>query len=88
VKKYRCKHAAEAMRWTDTDACRAAMSAWFEMHNAVFETIGSVAYFPTAEMRPHGEHNHVKPGEWIVFSDGEFLGMEDWQFHDMYEEVP
>ena len=88
MKKYRCKHFAEAMLWTDTDACRAAMSAWFEAHNAVFETIGPVAYYPTANVLPHGEHNAVKPGEWIVFSDGEFLAMEDWQFHDMYEEIP
>ena len=53
----------------------------------MFETRGPIAYFPTADVQPHGEHNHVKPGEWIVFSDGEFLAMEDWQFHDMYEEV-
>jgi hypothetical protein len=60
------------------------MCAWFETHNAVFETIGPIAYYPTANV---GEDNAVKPGEWIVFSDGAFLAMEDWQFHDMYEEI-
>jgi hypothetical protein len=75
------------MRWTDTDADREAFSAWFEKHGAVFETRGPIAYVPTADAQPYGEHNQVKPGEWIVFSDGEFLAMEDWQFHDMYEEA-
>ena len=92
MKKYRCKHAAEAMRWTDTDADREAFSAWFEAHDAVFETRGPIALLP--ELQPRGgpddgcDPYDVKPGEWIVFSDGEFIAMEDWQFHDMYEEVP
>ena len=92
MKKYRCKHAAEALRWTDTDADREAFSAWFEKHDAVFETRGPIALLPSLQTRGTGDEAgdtyDVKPGEWIVFSDGEFIAMEDWQFHDMYEEAP
>ena len=92
MKKYRCKHAAEALRWTDTDADREAFSIWFEAHDAVFETRGPIALLPRLQTRGIGDDSSdtydVQVGEWIVFSDGEFIAMEDWQFHDMYEEVP
>jgi hypothetical protein len=102
MKQYRCKHAAEAQRWTDTDADREAFSAWFEAHDAVFETRGPIALLPSLQTRgsaatsyathdvaAHSYDTHdVQPGEWVVFSDGEFIAMEDWQFHDMYEEAP
>jgi len=91
VKQYRCKHAVEAMRWTDTDADREAFSEWFEKHDAVFETRGPIALLPTLQTRGSGDETcdtyDVKVGEWIVFSDNEFIAMEDWQFHDMYEEA-
>ena len=75
------------MRWKDTDACREAFATWFETHDAVFETRGPIALLPDADPQADGEHRHVKEHEWVVFSDGEFIAMEDWQFHDMYEEA-
>jgi hypothetical protein len=88
VKIYRCKHAVEAMRWTDTDADREAFAAWFEKHDALFETRGSIALLPDLQTGPDGDHNHVMPGEWILYSDGEFIAMADDLFTDDYEEVP
>ena len=81
MKSYRCKHAVEAMCWTDTDENREAFATWFEKHDAVFETRGPIACLPD------GNHSHVAPGEWIVWMDGEFVAMEDELFTDAYEEV-
>lgn len=79
MKAYRCKHAVEAMRWTDTDGNREAFAAWFEKHDAAFETRGHVVVLP--------EGGGVDEGEWILYSDGEFIAMEDELFTDDYEEV-
>jgi hypothetical protein len=78
MKTYRCKHNVEAMRWTDTDEDREKFAAWFERHGAVFETRGAEVVLP--------EQGTVAVGEWILYSDGEFLAMEDEIFTDTYEE--
>lgn len=88
VRTYRCKHAVEARQWTDTDEDREAFAAWFEEHDAVFETRGPFALLPDLQTRDDGDHNCVEPGEWILYSDGEFLAMEDAMFRDNYEETP
>jgi len=80
MKTYRCKHAVEAMRWTDTDENREAFAAWFESRGAVFATRGPEVALP--------EGGAVSEGEWILYSDGEFLAMEDELFRADYEEVP
>ncbi len=79
MKTYRCKHAVEAMRWTDTDDSRELFAAWFEEHGAVFETFGPVVVLP--------EEGRVNEGEWILCSDNEFITMGDEEFRDSYEEV-
>jgi hypothetical protein len=79
VKTYRCKHAVEAMRWTDTAENREAFAAWFEKHDKLFETRGPEVVLP--------EEGTVSEGEWILYSDGEFIAMEDELFTDDYEEV-
>jgi len=79
VKTYRCKHAVEALRWADTDARREAFAAWFESHGALLETRGPVIVLPEA-----GE---VSEGEWVFYSDGEFLVMENDLFCGDYEEI-
>lgn len=80
VTAYRCKHAVEAMRWTDTDQMREQFAAWFEKHDKVFETRGPVVVLP--------EEGTASEGAWILYSDGEFIAMEDDLFRDDYEEVP
>lgn len=87
MKTYRCKHAVEAMRWTDTDEDREKFAAWFEQHDALFETRGPIALLPDLITREDGDHNRVVPGEWILWMDGEFIAMEDELFVDQYEEV-
>lgn len=79
MKHYRCKHAVEAMRWSDTDENREAFAAWFEKHDSVFETRGPLVCMP--------EGGTVSEGEWILFSDNEFIAMEDDLFTGDYEEV-
>ena len=80
MKTYRCKHAVEAMRWTDTDANREAFTTWFDKHDALFATRGPVVVLP--------EEGTVAEGEWILYSDGEFIAMENEMFTDTYEEIP
>lgn len=80
VKTYRCKHAVEALRWADTDENRETFATWFESHGVLFETRGSVIVLPEA-----GE---VSEGEWVFYSDGEFLAMADDLFCGEYEETP
>ena len=92
MKTYRCKHAVEAMRWTDTDKNREAFAAWFEKHDAVFETRGPIALLPDLMTRASNDGSlcdtdRVEPGEWIIFSDGAFIAMEDELFTDDFEEV-
>lgn len=87
MKIYRCKHAVEAMRWTDTDEGREAFAEWFEKHDAMFETIGPIALLPDLITREDCDTNRVEPGEWIVWSDGEFLAMDDQTFTADYEEA-
>ena len=77
---YRCKHFVEAKQWRDTDELREEFAAWFDDNDAVFETRGPVVALP--------EGGDVKEGEWIVFSDNEFIAMEDWAFRDTYEDSP
>lgn len=78
VQRYRCKHAVEAMRWTDTDEDREAFADWFESHDCIFETRGPIVCLGA-------DHNHAVPGEWIVWMDDEFVAMLDEQFVDTYE---
>ena len=84
---YRCRHAVEARRWTDTDEDREAFATWFEKHDAMFVTRGPIALLPDLQARDDRDTYDVKPGEWIVFMDGEFVAMEDESFVDQYEEV-
>ena len=84
MKTYRCKHAVEAMRWTDTDANREAFATWFEMHDAMFVTRGSQLVLPDIELPLEAA---VSEGAWIIYSDGEFIAMEDELFTGDYEEV-
>lgn len=72
------------MLWTDTDENREAFAAWFELHDYGFETRGPIVYLP------HGDHNHVAPGEWILYDDDsdEFFPMSAESFAEAYEEQP
>jgi hypothetical protein len=81
MKLYRCKHTVEALCWTDTEENREAFATWFEKHDAMFETRGPEVVLPEPET------GTVKEGEWILYSDGEFIAMEDELFTDDYEEV-
>lgn len=87
MKTYRCKHAVEAMRWTDTDENREAFATWFENHNVMFETRGPIALLPDLITRAGCDTDRVEPGEWIVFSDGEFIALDDERFLADYEET-
>ena len=78
MKTYRCKHGVEAM---DTDANREIFNTWFDKHDAMFETRGSEVVLPD-------EGGAVSEGEWILYSDGEFIVMDSAMFADTYEEIP
>lgn len=80
MKTYRCKHAVEAMRWLDTDEHREMFATWFELHDVLFETRGAEVVLP--------EGGHVAEGEWVIYSDGEFLVMDDEAFMATYEVIP
>ena len=80
LKSYRCNHAIEAMRWVDTAVNREAFAAWFKTHDARFETRGPEIVLPDFD-------GVAVEGEWILFSDGEFIVMDDEMFTDTYEEI-
>ena len=77
-RSYKCKHTVEAMRWLDTDEDREALAAWFDVHDQMFETRGSVIVL-------QDECGEVQEGEWVLWSDGEFLVMDDDSFTSNYE---
>ena len=78
--KYRCKHGVEALRWSDTDENREKFADWFDDNDAVFETRGPVVVLP--------DLGEAAEGEWIIWSDGEFIVMGDDMFNDFYEATP
>lgn len=80
MKPYRSKNPVEALRWTDTDTNRETFAAWFEKHDALFETRGSTVVLPDFD-------DVAVEGTWIVFSLGQFIVMEDEAFADCYEEI-
>lgn len=77
--KYRCKHTVEALPWFDTDENRERFAAWFESHYAMFETCGSVVVLSDGYL--------VKEGEWVVYMDDEFIGMDYLTFDETYTRV-
>ena len=79
MKTYRCKHAVEALRWTDTEADREEFFVWFDAHGVMFETRGDEIVLP--------EQGTVAVGDWVLYSDGEFLALDDEAFRDTYEET-
>jgi len=81
MRKYRNKHLVEAMRWAeDSDDAREAFATWFEMHDMIFETRGSVVCLPECT-------GLVPLGNWIVFDRKAltFFGMGHDEFKDTYE---
>ena len=80
VNNYRCKHRVEAMHWTDTDEDREAFYQWFDSHECVFETRGPVIVLPD-------DLGTVDKGDWVLWSDGEFLVMDDEAFRDGYAPI-
>lgn len=91
MKTYRCKHAIEAMRWTDTDANREAFADWFDKHDVMFVTRGPLVVLPGLRRSADAdEENLVAEGDWIVWHDGpfpDFVAMTDEAFTVAYEEV-
>jgi len=81
MKTYREKRAVEALRWTDTDANRETFAAWFEKHDARFETRGPVVVLPLSGTVPEGH--------WILYVavSGEFITLSDVRFREAYEEI-
>jgi hypothetical protein len=79
MKTYRCKHAVEALRWTDTDENREAFANWFDEHDSMFETRGDVIVLPN-EAR-------VIVGDWVLYLAGDFVPMSDREFGREYEEA-
>jgi hypothetical protein len=86
MKTYRAKCGVEAMRWTDTDKNREAFAAWFEKHDAVFETRGPVVVLPVERLLGGG-NDTASEGDWILYVDDEFNAMSDARFHATYEEI-
>ena len=80
MRQYRCRHAVEAARWFDTDANRELFADWFDEHDTMFETRGPAVMLP--------EGGEAVEGEWILFSSGEFIAMEDEMFRSEYTETP
>lgn len=75
---YKCKHVVEAMRWRDTDENREAFAAWFDVHDQPFETRGPVIVL-------QDECGEVQKGEWVLWSDDDFIVMDDEWFNETYE---
>jgi hypothetical protein len=86
VRTYRCRAVIEALRWTDTDENREQFAAWFERHDAMFETRGAEIALPAQEA---GLQALVPVGDWIVYDedDGTFVGISHDSFTLLYEEL-
>ena len=82
--RYRCKHAVEAMRWTDeshVEFCR-----WHDEHANKMAFVQNTHGGPGLVVRLGDEWSVMRLGEWLVYRDGEFLVMDDEQFRETYEE--
>jgi hypothetical protein len=71
----------EAARWTDTHENREVFADWFEQHDAIFETRGPVVVLPEG-------HGQVQEGEWILFSDDDWLVLSATEFRGTCDEIP
>ena len=76
---YRCKHTVEAMRWDGNDAIR----EWHEQKTG--ERLRVVSPFGVATVLLGDAWHEIAPGEWLIWSSGEFLVMDDEQFRETYE---
>ena len=84
MKHYRCKHAVEAMRWDGTS--RELLTAWHETRSGLTPWFLENTSTPGAVSVRLGDTWHVlKPTEWLVWSSGEFLVMDDEQMRETYE---
>ncbi len=74
MKRYRCNHVVEAMRWDAGE--RTLLTAWHE------KLTGKTPWFldDGATVLVGDEWNTLKLGEWLLWSDGEFLVMS----HEMF----
>ncbi len=89
MKTYRSKQLVEALRWTDTDACRDVFATWFEAHGAVFETRGPEVILPEERLLGvfGGGKVTASKGDWVICCGDEFIAMSDMRFHASYEEI-
>lgn len=78
--RYRCKHLVEAMRWANRAKERGAFQRWFAQHGAKLVMDGSNIVLP--------EEGVVAPGEWVLYSAGEFLVLDNEAFLEGYEAIP
>lgn len=81
--KYRCKHVIEAMRWDGENSN--SLFAWFATKSGTSPSHGqngSCLVFGD----DFGDFE-IEPGEWLVWSSGEFLVMDNEQFRETYEPV-
>lgn len=81
VRIYRSRRVVEALQWTDTDENREQFAAWFERHDALFETRGAEVVLPEQEA---GLQALIPVGNWILYEDGDFVSMSDQLFTDLY----
>jgi hypothetical protein len=82
VKVYRSKRLVEALRWTNTDENREQFAAWFDRHDAMFETRGTEIVLLEQEA---GLRALITVGDWILCTDGDFVAMSDQLFTNLYD---
>lgn len=85
MKKYRCKHTVEAMQWTGE---RVLLTAWHEKRTGKAPWFLDNLTAPGAASVLLGDEWHVlKLGEWLLWSDSEFIVMTDELFTSDYEAI-
>lgn len=71
----------EAIQWTDTDACRERMAAWFDTHHEMFITRGPQVVIETLE-----GSMLASVGDWIIRGvNGEFYPCKPDVFEKTYD---
>ncbi len=85
MKTYRCKHTVLAVKWTGLFDDLRPLSKWGEQRNIVIAFVDDQPN-PSSNIKLMLPNDIVvDPGEWVIYSDNNFIVMSEEDFKAEYE---